>query len=585
MLQHQFAEYIDLYQWSIAYRAAFWQAAIESVGIKFKQPFTSILDVSHGVENPNWLAGSKLNIVDSCFKAPPSKTAIIYLDATGSTQTVTYLQLRQLANQVSNALQKLNLLPGSTIAVDMLMTVEAVAIYLGIIQAGYVAVGIADSFAAEEVAKRIEISQAQLIFTQDHIMRVDKKLPLYQKLCSVDLPPIVVISLSDEYSDLQLRADDLTWQQFLDHNNEEYMPVSKDPHDPVTILFSSGTSGEPKAIVWDHTSPIKCAVDGYFYQDIQASDIVAWPTSLGWMMGPWLVFAVLINQATIALYYDVPTTQNFLDFVVKAQVTILGVIPSLVKSWHKHNYCAGADFSSIKLFTSTGEISNPDDMSYLMQHASGAPIIEYCGGTEISGAYITSTVLQENIPGMFSTPVLGIELRLIDEHAHLVPIGEVTLVPPAIGLSRVLLNRDNYQEYYANMPVPNDSVILRRHGDKMERLNNGYYRSLGRLDDTMNLGGIKVSAIEIENCFLEIENILEVAAVSKQSAEHISELVIFVVPVELKTLDLRKLQLQMQLAINSKLNPLFKISKVMIIEQIPRTSSHKIMRRELRDLL
>src|SRR5205085_2488536 len=109
--------------------------------------------------------------------------------------------------------------------------------------------------------------------------------------------------------------------------------VEADPSATINVLFSSGTTGTPKAIPWTHSTAIRCALDGYVHQDIQPRDVVAWPTSVGWMMGPWLIFAALLNRATIALYDGAPQTAEFCRFVQDAGVTTLGVVPSLVRAW------------------------------------------------------------------------------------------------------------------------------------------------------------------------------------------------------------------------------------------------------------
>src|SRR5690606_932609 len=147
----------------------------------------------------------------------------------------------------------------------------------------------------------------------------------------------------------------LSWNDFLVKTSQPFQAASCDPEDTTNILFSSGTTGEPKAIPWTHLTPIKAATDGYFHQDIQDSDIVAWPTNLGWMMGPWLIYASLINQATLALGYDAPMTREYCDFVDNAKVTILGLVPSIVKSWRETEVMNGRQWNHIKCFSSTGE--------------------------------------------------------------------------------------------------------------------------------------------------------------------------------------------------------------------------------------
>ena len=244
----------------------------------------------------------------------------------------------------------------------------------------------------------------------------------------------------------------------------------RDPADAVNILFSSGTTGEPKAIPWTQTTPIKCAVDAHFHQDVHPGDVLVWPTNLGWMMGPWLIFGSLMNRATIGLFYGAPTGRAFGEFVQDSRATVLGVVPSLVKTWRTSGCLAGLDWSAIKVFTSTGECSHADDMRWLMQQAGGKPVIEYCGGTEIGGAYITGTLARPCIAGTFNTPTLGLDVVILDEQGQPADSGEVFLLPPSIGLSNSLLNKDHHEVYFAGTPPGPGRAILRRHGDEMEVL-------------------------------------------------------------------------------------------------------------------
>ena len=120
------------------------------------------------------------------------------------------------------------------------------------------------------------------------------------------------------------RPEDVAWDGFLPEESE-HEAVAGEPGDPTNILFSSGTTKDPKAIPWTHLTPIKAAADGYFHQDVHPADVLAWPTSFGWMMGPWLTYASLVNGATMALYTGDPQRREFGEFVSKAGVTILGI--------------------------------------------------------------------------------------------------------------------------------------------------------------------------------------------------------------------------------------------------------------------
>jgi acetyl-CoA synthetase len=375
----------------------------------------------------------------------------------------------------------------------------------------------------------------------------------------------------------------LDWQQFID-TGPQVEPYLADPGETTNILFSSGTTGEPKAIPWTHASPIKCVVDGYLHQDIQPHDRVAWPTNLGWMMGPWLIYASLVNRATIALYGGAPTGREFGTFVQDAGVTMLGVIPSLVKTWRATDCMRWLDWSRVRRFSSTGECSNPDDMLYLMSLGGYKPVIEYCGGTELAGGYIGSTVAQPNVPAAFSTPSFGIELVMAIEGDSKSEAGEIFLVPPSIGMSTELLHHDHRAVYFEDTPLGPRGQTLRRHGDAMQRLPGGYYRALGRVDDTMNLGGIKVSSVEIERVLNTLDGIRETAAIAcSPSGGGPSLLWIFAVPQADCNDDADILRGRMQTAIRQHLNPLFKIDQVSVTDVLPRTASHKIMRRVLRD--
>ena len=581
-----FSTYKDFHKWSVTQRSEFWQFAIEQIGFHFDTPYSSVANFDDGVENPNWLVGARYNIIDSCFKkVSAEKTAIVYQTANNQPiEKVSYAQLDQLSNQVACNLINAGFQPGDAIAIDMLMTVEAVAIYLGIVKAGCAVIGIADSFAPDEIAARLRIGKAKAVFTQDFIFRAGKQLSMYQKLIDASAPKCIVLpaQIKNELA-IPLRDGDIAWQDFLVEESTFTTHIAGADH-ITNILFSSGTTGDPKAIPWTQTTPIKCAMDAYFHHDIHEDDVLAWPTSLGWMMGPWLIYAALLNKATIALYYEAPTIKDFTKFVELAKVTMLGVVPSLVKAWRASDAFKGADLSSIKVFSSTGECSNQEDMLYLMSQANYRPVIEYCGGTEIGGGYITGTVVQPAAPATFSTAALGLDLEILDDEDKPADEGELFILPPSIGLSNTLLNRDHHKVYYDGTPKGENGQVRRRHGDQMQRLANGYFRAHGRADDTMNLGGIKVSSADIERTLNKIECIAETAAIAVSPSDGgPSQLIVYyVTDPNAEQLSANDLLGVMRQTIKEKLNPLFRLEDIIGIEKLPRTASNKVMRRVLR---
>jgi acetyl-CoA synthetase len=566
--------YDDFYEWSRIDRAGFWRFTLRRLGIRLATEPDMTLDPSGTAEHPIWFPGARLNIAESCFLADPDSIAIRH-QASGVLGEVTYGELRRMVNRVSNGLDQLGIGEGDRVAIAMPMNLEAVLAYLGIVLAGAVVVSIADSFAPDEIATRLRIAGAETVVTQDAIRRGSKVLPMFAKVVAAGAGRAIVVRTGD---DIQLRSTDIAWDDFL-ADEENFDPVMKSPGDHMNLLFSSGTTGDPKAIPWTQLSPLKAASDAHYHQDVHPSDVVAWPTNLGWMMGPWLIYSSLINRATMAFTDEVPTGADFARFVEEAGVTVLGVVPSLVAAWRASAAAERYDWSKTRLFSSTGEAANPDDMAYLMDLAGGKPIIDYIGGTEISGGYLTCTVLQPCIPGTFTTPTLGGGIHILDEAGRPSTSGELFIEPPCVGLSVELLNRDHHEVYYAG--TPNIGLVLRRHGDHIEKLDNGHYRTQGRVDDAMNLGAIKVGSGEIERVVHGTPGLQEAAAIAVEPADGgPSKLVMYVVVDD--GVATAQLQAEMQQRIRTQLNPLFKISDVVAVDILPRTASAKVMRRSLR---
>ncbi len=583
MRELKMSDYQELYNWSITMPADFWGQMIAHLNISFHKTPRQVLDLSAGQAHPSWLVDGRLNIVDSCFQADGQAIAIVSQDNDGRIITYTYQQLEKLVDQIAHSLTKMGVTTDTSIGINMTMTVEAVAVYLACIKVGAVAVTVADSFAPPEIAIRFQIADVQLVFTQDYVHRSGKQLPLYKKVVAASPKQVIVVpTKADE--NVFLRKEDCWWNDFLDSGfDQRFESASRLPSDYCNILFSSGTTGNPKAIPWTHSTPIKSATDAYLHHDIQVGDCLCWPTSLGWMMGPWLVFSALINRACIALYPDVATSRDFATFVQRVKVTMLGVVPSLVAQWREDDSLSSADWSAIRVFSSTGECSNPDDMFYLMAQANYKPIIEYCGGTEIGGGYITGTVVQPNIPSTFSTPALGSQFLILDEIGEKTDNGEIFLIPPTLGLSTELLNADHHAIYYKDTPNTLNKDVLRRHGDQIQCLSNGYFRANGRVDDAMNLSGIKVSANEIEAILSKLDFVRESAAIAiSPVGGGPSNLVIYLVPNSENQLPKIDMLTHIQQAIRQSLNPLFKIRDFCLIDSLPRTASNKVMRRKLR---
>ncbi|WCJ28871.1 acyl-activating enzyme 18 [Euphorbia peplus] len=595
----------DLFRkFSVQHPEAYWEIVLQELSIVFREAPKCILD-SNDQSKPGgtWLPGSVLNIAECCLQPAyhRGKTddtmAVVWRDEFDDSN-LNHLTLRELREQVmlvANALDA-TFTKGDAIAIDMPMTVNAVIIYLAIVLAGYVVVSIADSFAAKEIASRLRISNAKAIFTQDFILRGGRKFPLYSRVTEAGPLKAIVLPVIGNDLGLQLRQHDLSWKDFLSSVDNlprpNYYSAIYQPADSTTnILFSSGTTGEPKAIVWTQLSPIRCSNDAWAHIDVKVGDVYCWPTNLGWVMGPILLYSCFLNGATLALFHGSPLGREFGKFVQDAGVTILGTVPSLVKAWKSTNYMEGLDWTKIKTFCSTGETSNVDDDLWLSSKAYYRPIIECCGGTELASSYIQGSLLQPQAFGAFSGPSMTTGFVILDENGVAYPddqpcVGEVGLFPVYLGASERLLNADHYEVYFKGMPTFR-GMPLRRHGDIIKRTIGGYLIVQGRADDTMNLGGIKTSSVEIERvCDRADEAIMETAAISVAPVDRGPELLaIFVVLKPGLTRDSNDLKMKFSKAIHINLNPLFKVNIVKVVPEFPRTASNKLLRRNLRDQL
>jgi acetyl-CoA synthetase len=576
--------YSALHAWSVDHRADFWEMVIERLGIVLLKPPVRLMGNLEDPRHPEWLPSAQMNCVDSCFTSPREKPAVIVgSETTESLETLSYGELERLVDRVANGLLRHGFSVGDAIALYMPMTLECVAAYLGIVRAGCRVVSIADSFSPVEIAKRMKIGQARSVITVASFLRGGKRIGLYDKVRQAAAEHAIVIPSVAE-DDSVVRDGDLSWIDLLG-DDEPFESRIAEPYHITNVLFSSGTTADPKAIPWTHLTPIKCAMDGHFHQDIRTDDVVAWPTNIGWMMGPWLIYASLINGASMALYEGSPSGEGFTRFVRQAGVSVLGTVPSLVRAWRTADAVPFSAWEGVRVFSSTGEPSNREDYLWLMSRSGyRAPVIEYCGGTEIGGGYITGTVVQPASPATFTTPTLGLDFVILDPENAPVDAGgegELFLRPPSIGLSEELLNRDHDDVYYSGCPAGPSGEVLRRHGDQMVRLHEGFYKAHGRADDTMNLSGIKISSRELESVIENHDAVYESAAIAVQpEGEGAEKLIVYIVTHG--EVDCEQLKTDIGSLIAQRINPLFKIHELIVANSLPRTASNKLMRRALR---
>ena len=357
--------------------------------------------------------------------------------------------------------------------------------------------------------------------------------------------------------------------------------------DPMMIIYTSGTTGKPKGAVHAHCGfPIKAAQDIWQGLDLHPDETLFWMTDMGWMMGPWEVFGTLLLGATMMLYDgapDFPGPDRVWALVDRHKVTALGISPTLIRALRRHGdeIVHRHNLSSLRKFASTGEPWNPDPWMWLFQNVGRGklPIINYSGGTEISGGIVMGNVLTPMKPCAFSGPLPGMAADVVDENGKSVrgKVGELVIREPWIGMTRGFWrDRERYIDaYWSRWP---DTWV---HGDWAAIDSDGLWYILGRSDDTIKIAGKRVGPAEVESILVAHPQVSEAAAVGVPDPIKGEALVCFCV--------LRKgVNGDVDLAAELKGNVARDLGKalaphdVLFVGDIPKTRNAKVMRRVVR---
>ena len=357
------------------------------------------------------------------------------------------------------------------------------------------------------------------------------------------------------------------------------------PDDPFMVIFTSGTTGKPKGAVHVHGGfPIKIAHDAAVHFDVGPGDVFCWPADMGWIAGSLVLGSALLRGATLVCYDgapDFPDWSRMGSLIARHRVTHYGSAPTLIRGLASNEGVSmGADLSSLRVLITAGESIAPEHFVWFEQHfgRGECPLINYTGGTEVSGGLLSSVVTKSIVPGGFNTRSPGVAIDVLDPSGRSLAgaIGELAILAPFVGMTASFWQDDaRYLDTYWNT-VP-DAWI---HGDLAMRTEDGHYFLLGRSDDTIKVAGKRVGPAEIEEILVEIDGVIEAAVIGADDAVKGQAIVAFLTcegPLD----DICALAAK---RIQERLGRPFPPRAVYVGPQLPKTRSSKIMRRVIRSV-
>jgi acetyl-CoA synthetase len=593
----------SLYQEAAADRLAFWDAQARE--LSWSTPWTQTLDWSDA-PFAKWFVGGTLNVAYNCVDrhveaGNGDRVALYFEGEGGDTRTITYAQLQREVSKAANALTGLGVEAGDRVAIYLPMIPEAVISMLACARIGAPHSVVFGGFSAEALRSRIEDADAKLVITADGGYRRGAASALKPAVDgAVAKAPSVehVLVVRRTGQDVAWNDEkDLWWHDVVDGASEEHEPQPFDAEHPLFILYTSGTTGKPKGIL--HTSGGYLTQTSYTHRnvfDLRPEKDVYWCTAdVGWVTGhSYIVYGPLANGATQVIYEGTPDTPHkgrFWEIVQKYKVTQLYTAPTAIRTFMKwgEDIPATFDLTSLRVLGSVGEPINPEAWMWYRRVIGGdrAPVVDTWWQTE-TGAMMISPLpgVTAAKPGSAQVPLPGIGVDVLNEAAQPVPNGSggyLVLTEPWPSMLRGIWGdperyRETYWSRFEGMYFA---------GDGAKKDDDGDLWLLGRVDDVMNVSGHRLSTTEIESALVSHPKVAEAAVVGAADETTGQAVVAFVIlrgDAGYEESQAEAVVAELRNHVAREIGPIAKPRSIMVVAELPKTRSGKIMRRLLQDV-
>jgi len=596
-------QYNAMYQESVTNPDKFW-GEHKNIIDWYKEP-TIIKNTTFDPENVSikWFEDGQLNVSYNCIDRHLAKngkkTAIFWEgDEPSDTQTITYQELHYEVCKLANGLKKLGVKKGDCVAIYMPMVPQAAYAMLACARIGAIHSVIFGGFSPNAIADRINNSDAKVVITCDEGRRAGRSVPLKanvdEAIANGACPSITaVLTHKLTGGDVTWNADvDVWWSELTEDCSAQCEPEVMDAEDPLFILYTSGSTGQPKGVV--HSSggyALYTAMTfkyGFDYRD----DDVYWCTAdVGWITGhSYMTYGPLMNGATQVFFEGVPTypdVRRIAQIVEKYKVNSLYTAPTAIRALMAHGTkpVEGCDLSSLRILGSVGEPINPEawEWYYNVIGQARCPIVDTWWQTETGGMMIAPLpTVTPNKPGSASRPLFGVQPALFDADGNeLEGVAEGNLVLkdswPAQARTVYGDHKRFIETYFSAYP----NVYFT--GDGCRRDEDGYYWITGRVDDVLNVSGHRLGTAEIESALVAHTAIAEAAVVGYPHDIKGQGIYVYVTPIE-GVVVTDALTAELRTWVRKELSPIASPDMIQWTKGLPKTRSGKIMRRILRKI-